>query len=630
MTNPSTIVHGAAARRAVLAGLCAVAAWLSACGGGATPDPTAGTNSEDTRGATALAASVKTPVPQEASVAQAWLRCATEGGVCNFSGVRPVRYGTANTFVLRWIAGPVPCTNQVFGDPIAGVVKGCWVGNPTREDPPAPPPPAGPALYFSDCQTGAQPGCIAGSNANPGTQAAPKQTLSGIDVNTLAAGTRLLFAQGGAWNNVNLQLRNLNVTTEQPLTFDSYATAWGQSVRPWIRAGGSFYAFQFGTYGDTENDGGYVVRNLRLDGVDGATAWGFHLRNNVHHVLLENLEIHGFEIGIHSGGGVSALTVRNNLVHMNAEMGMLGYADDLVVEGNTFRFNNFSGSPFNHGVYLSGGARNGLVRNNTFAGNSTVNGVCSGGNLTVHGQWDGLVVEGNTITQTASNGGCYGISINSAYDTAEYFRRLVVRGNVLHNVGGCSICLTSAPGALVENNLIVNTQAAYQAAILIPDRTPGPGDDVDGGAIIRNNTIYLTQPGASSEGIALRPGSGGGVQVTSNLIAFGPATGAQSRCFSHSARSAYTSFDHNLCHFASGNGSWSAAYPTLTAARAAGFDANGLNVDPLLIELPSSSNGWNDLLRAGSPAIDTGHPTLSSPYDRLGMPRAVPNIGARE
>jgi hypothetical protein len=36
----------------------------------------------------------------------------------------------------------------------------------------------------------------------------------------------------------------------------------------------------------------------------------------------------------------------------------------------------------------------------------------------------------------------------------------------------------------IEHDIIVNSQATYQAGILIPDRTPGPGDDVDPGAII--------------------------------------------------------------------------------------------------------------------------------------------------
>ena len=40
---------------------------------------------------------------------------------------------------------------------------------------------------------------MAGSNANPGSAAAPKQNLSGFNLDALPAGTTLLFKRGGAW-----------------------------------------------------------------------------------------------------------------------------------------------------------------------------------------------------------------------------------------------------------------------------------------------------------------------------------------------------------------------------------------------------------------------------------------------
>ena len=79
-------------------------------------------------------------------------------------------------------------------------------------------------LYFSDCQPGAAPGCVSGNNANPGTQAAPKRDLTGINVNALPAGSQLLFARGGAWSNFRISLDNRNVTVAAPLIFADYGT----------------------------------------------------------------------------------------------------------------------------------------------------------------------------------------------------------------------------------------------------------------------------------------------------------------------------------------------------------------------------------------------------------------------
>lgn len=499
---------------------------------------------------------------------------------------------------------------------------------------------SGPVYYFADCQPGAVAGCVPGDNANAGTSPqAPKRTLAGLNVDALPAGTQLLFARGGAWVDFGLIISNPNVTAERPLVFTSYASAWGGSAKPWLKASASLTsAFVFGWYNETRNDGGYTIRGLKIDGLkaDGSVTngAGLFVGNNVHHVLLEELEISGFHIGVQAqenGANPTQYTLRNSHIHHNSGMGLLGDGTDVLIENNLFEANNFSGSAFNHAIYLGGHGRNGTVRGNRFLRNSVVNGRCTGGNVTVHGQWDGLVIENNSIEQDASDMGCYGFSINGGYNTPEWFRRLVVRGNRVINLGGCGICLTSAPGALVENNLIVNNQQAFHVAIVIPDRTPGEGDDADGGATIRNNTIVLQRAVAWNEAIGLRANSGSGHTVVSNLIYFGTGSDPLHSCFSHQARSSYAVFDNNLCHHAAGSGNWSQTYPTLGAAGAAGFDAHGLAVNPLFVETPSLQNNWLDLIQATSPARAAGHASLSSTVDRLGVTRPQPaSIGARE
>jgi len=498
---------------------------------------------------------------------------------------------------------------------------------------------SGPVYYFADCQQGALPGCVAGDNANAGTSPlAPRRTLAGINIDALPAGTQLLFARGGAWTDVGMIISNPNVTAERPLVFASYASAWGGEARPWFKVGSLTQIFVFGWYNETQNDGGYTIRGLKLDGLRNAggttSSAGIFVGNNVHHVLLEDLDISGFHIAVQAqenGAHPTTYTLRNSYIHHNAGMGLLGDGTDVVIENNLFEANNYSGSAFNHAIYLGGHGRNGIVRNNRFVRNSVVNGRCTGGNVTVHGQWDGLLIENNSIEQDASDMGCYGFSINGGYDTAEWFRRVVVRGNRVINLGGCAVCLTSAPGVVVENNLIVNDHATYNLGIVIPDRTPGPGDDADGGAIIRNNTIVLQRAVAWNEAIALRANSGTGHTVVSNLIYFGTGSDPQHSCFSHAARSSFAAFDNNLCHHAAGSGNWSQTYPTLGAANAAGFDVRGLAVNPLFTEMPSLANDWLDLIQTGSPARAAGHPALSSTADRLGVTRPVPaSIGARE
>ena len=53
--------------------------------------------------------------------------CASENGLCSFSGVRTVAYGTATAYRTLSLSGGTACTNAVFQDPAPGVVKRCFI-----------------------------------------------------------------------------------------------------------------------------------------------------------------------------------------------------------------------------------------------------------------------------------------------------------------------------------------------------------------------------------------------------------------------------------------------------------------------------------------------------------------------
>jgi hypothetical protein len=335
-------------------------------------------------------------------------------------------------------------------------------------------------------------------------------------VNALPAGTRLLFKRGGAWTNFALTIENMNVSAAAPLAFD----AWGTGVAPLLRvASGNMFNLG-GGWNNTSNDGGYTFRNLKFDGM-GTAEWGVWFVQNVRDVIFENTEFTGFRIAINSNEGapynVTGVTLLNNNIHHNRSMGLLGHYDNLLLDGNTIEANNFSGSVFDHGTYIGGG-HNITLRNNRYIRNSTVNGTCMGGNMTFHGQIDGLTIEGNTIEQGASAASCYLMSITQGYTTAEWFRNAVVRNNTLIN-GGSAIVAQSAPGILIEGNRTIRTQAISTASISIGGQYAG-GDVADGNAIVRSNTLCLAVSGA---GGAVTSVNSPGSTVTNNVVVSGSA-----------------------------------------------------------------------------------------------------------
>ena len=378
-------------------------------------------------------------------------------------------------------------------------------------------------LHFSDCEQGATSGCVPGNNLNAGTLAAPKQNLAGVNLNALDAGTALLFARGGAWNFTAMRrLENLNSTAAAPLVFADY----GAGALPLFRFASGQIAFELGGgWNNQTNDGGYTFRNIKFDG-GGVTTWGFWLRDNVHDVTFDGVEITGFAIAIHSQSvmphGVNNVSILNSRIVRNSDMGWLGKVKaGLRVEGNLFEGNNFGGSGFSHAFY-GGGGNNVIFQNNRFIRNSVgPNGMCGGGSLTLHGQYDGVLVEGNTFEQTASDNGCWQVSITQGYATAEWFRNLVVRGNKIVNGGNAGMVIQSAPNALVENNIIINTQTVIpQTAILVGGGDRTGGDDADSGATVRNNTACYVAP-ARNSGVT-RISSTGAV-VSNNMMITGSA-----------------------------------------------------------------------------------------------------------
>jgi hypothetical protein len=57
-----------------------------------------------------------------------WAHCATEGGFCRAPAGAMIHYGREGSFAHRRSPpGGLPCSNDVFGDPIPGVHKECFL-----------------------------------------------------------------------------------------------------------------------------------------------------------------------------------------------------------------------------------------------------------------------------------------------------------------------------------------------------------------------------------------------------------------------------------------------------------------------------------------------------------------------
>jgi uncharacterized protein (DUF1800 family) len=88
-------------------------------------------------------APVPAPPPAPAPATD-WISCATEGGNCSVPSTRQVRYGANTTYAYKTVTGSIGCNNDVWGDPLFGVLKSCAYAN-TDVPAPAPSPKPAPA-----------------------------------------------------------------------------------------------------------------------------------------------------------------------------------------------------------------------------------------------------------------------------------------------------------------------------------------------------------------------------------------------------------------------------------------------------------------------------------------------------
>lgn len=501
--------------------------------------------------------------------------------------------------------------------------------------------------HVCDCQAGADQDCRAGDDANGGTDpAAPWRTydkaremFGGLD-----AGDTIAFARGGAWESDGGRWVNGNSRAEEPVVITAYAPPWGSGDEPRpVLSFPSGHGFGLLNGGNAEHHEGVVIEKLRLIG--NTERNGVYLYNDIDDVLLDSLDITGFRIGVYlagsnppepgSDGRNDRLTLRNSRIADCPTQGFLGAGDGLVIEDCFFDNNGFDKAVFNHNIYISGASETSqgirILRNELYR-SAVVDGQCAGVSLVVHGKHNDLVIEDNIVREDVgkARSGCWGIAVDPGYHKEEAFTNVVIRGNMVINVGSQAIGVTSCEDCLIENNVVIHQQPFRNTGIAVPDRERESDDLPTNRVRIRNNTVYA-ESDFHGTGIRLQ-GEGTGHLSVSNVVVY-LGSSDDYNCYEYNLpASAYTAIDHNLAHAPNASGAdWEDGSGGLASWQGtSGFDQNSRAADP---GFPATVNEAADLAvpSAGSPLVDAGHPSLSAETDIGGAQRvAIADIGAFE
>ena len=276
----------------------------------------------------------KAPVPT-------WTACAVENGRCAFDGTRTVRYGANDRYATRDAQGGVDCSNGVFGDPIVGTVKSCWLldvtvasvpvanGDPCVALPPLPVLPARYNVVTSFCVDGR---CATPDDDTDDTDAIDRA----IDA---SAGTTLVFPPGRYLIKRSLRVKRAGVTL------------WGP--------GATIHATNPDDQSIIVEADGVSIYSFRLTAVtQGRGSRAEHTRIAIYGPAGVNPVVH--DTVIRDNRIVPAGAPGTDLANSATAAGIfVNAADGFLIAGNTVE------RTLADGIHLTGGARNGRVVGNT-------------------------------------------------------------------------------------------------------------------------------------------------------------------------------------------------------------------------------------------------------------------------
>ena len=559
----------------------------------------------------------------------------------------------------------------------------------------------GTTYYVRDCGTGHEGSCTAGDDTKLGTSDANAwQNCSKVQAMITSAasapaGTQVLFAKGGAWDTCAIAPAGAlagATSGSNPIVFGSFDPATGGTNVP-ILSNATASVFRFVDSGNADPDIGITIQDLHLKGAAGNGTPGIIFGNDVDYITLQRLEIELFDIGVQitsaqtnalntgTDGIISHVTLRDSNIHNNYSQGWLGFADDVLIENNTFTNNGGKSTTSDHQIYADGStllgaprtAKQFVVRGNTFTDNNSYRtsdglftaGRCASVAIITHGHGDGFIVRDNIVKETSpsTNSGCWGIAVDAGYNITssgikdpEGYNFADVSGNhvINYDVGiGLDIC----QHCRAVNNWVYSAAAASKNPDGMRMRMQYNQFGTTNGDItsdrdfyphyveMSNNSVYLADAGTTSVGIRWTHNSGeaaslwallGSNHVNANnlIVLLGSSVSTTTQCFNFDniTASRFAFSDNNQC-YSTAAVKWTDTRSLATWRSDSGLDGSSITTDPS-ITTPSSGNAFSLAIPTGSTAKNAGSNTHCQTLSIFGRVRSTADascdIGAYE
>ena len=480
--------------------------------------------------------------------------------------------------------------------------------------------------HFCDCRTGAQADCVAGSDqTGDGSALRPWQSLSLAQkrFRSMGPGDTIRLCEGGSFRADNLSSDWDNPRCQADLR--CRIEAYSVSETPSENAPSPIVRRKTGTMFNFEERRGPPTRGVdifRVDFIcDDCTGpnQGIRVARGAGDMTFDQITLDGFAVNFyvrHTGAAQSNVTLKNSRILNGQRQGVLGGSPNMQILDNYFENNGGLKHIYDHSIYLSGDRKetgpeipyNIVIRGNEIYKTSHVGGSCTASAIVGHSYLNGIIVEENFIHEDpgTANRSCYGIDFTPAHTEVEKIENIIVRRNLISNMGGVGVWLGATRNSLIENNVFIdNSLEPSRMGVYLKDFDEKGGyknEDVT----IRNNSAYFADS-PRARFVQLDKGARGAV-IANNAIYIGQAQD-RGYCFRLDAASV-SQMDNNLCLITgSAADHWVSSAGTLAEWTAkTGFDRNSIMgvrpefKNPADLDLAPASSA-SPLVGAGSPGL---------------------------
>ena len=507
----------------------------------------------------------------------------------------------------------------------------------------------GTVYYYCDCGTGASTGCVPGNDSIAGTSAdAPRRTIANamtrLRTFTGTSQHTIALCKGGAFNATGvLYISNTGCTAGTTCNDirDYSPTTFSGAAKPVINQAANTQIFNI-----DGNYGGLRIMNLSLLGDSpgsSSSSIGFFFYNGAHDVTMCNLDMANFDIGVDNScdncpgtSPTSNIWFLGNNLSNTFNLGYYGGGNGAKINYNVMEANG-ANSGGQHALYENNGAM--TVTGIEIIGNN-IHGqygpVCHGSVISTHGAVDGLTVKDNIVSLDAdkTTDACWGIEFSNQTGNAHpvYFRNTVFSGNTVINGGNTPFFVTSCPGCIIENNVIIQNwnYSGTLNSIEFPALANRGQDDTSNANVVINNTVWFgPNVTGATRGIWVL-GEGTGHIIANNTVSSSQASGTLS-CYRYDLPlTSYAFINNNNCYstgtytFEQNHGTTLTAWQTYATSK--GFDSASITVPPQF-----TAEGTDFTPVPGSLLIGAGTALHMSTSDKAGKARPTPPaIGAYE